>query len=291
MTIAIWAAGAVVVCGLLLLVYMVRVSYRYRLDEQTVAFERLPASFDGTAILFISDVHRRKIPLALIDGAIAAGGAELVLIGGDLREGGVPASRTRENIRLLSRIAPVYMVHGNHDYDDDIRPFEVLLAEERVRLLANESVVFEKRDGSRIRLAGVDDPRTGRDKPGLALADEEDGRAGLFTILLAHDPVIAKRLAVQELDGVDFILSGHTHGGQVALPFAGPLWRGPEDSGYWRGWFDLQQRAADAGATKQRLFVSCGFGTSRLPIRLLTEAQLHRFILRTGQPASRTSRS
>src|SRR5262249_50875410 len=155
-------------------------------------------AFDGTPLLFISDVHRRVIPMAMIEAVQEAGGAELVLIGGDMRERSVPASRIRENIRRLSQIAPLYIVHGNHDYDDDIRPYEVLLAEERVRLLANESVVLEKRGGSRIRLAGVDDPRTFRDKPRLALADYEDGRGTLFTILLAHDPVIAKRLSGDE---------------------------------------------------------------------------------------------
>ncbi|MBM7564455.1 metallophosphoesterase [Paenibacillus sacheonensis] len=258
-----------------ILAYMVWLAYRYRLDEQVVACDRLPDAFDGTTLLFISDVHRRAIPQELLEAVKAAGGADLVLIGGDLREKGVPASRIRGNIRRLLQIAPIYMVHGNHDYDEDIRGFEVLLEEERVRLLANESVILEKRDGSRIRLAGVDDPRTNHDKPELALADMEDGRGKLFTILLAHDPIIAKRLNGDEY--VDLILSGHTHGGQVALPIIGPAWRGEDDSGYWRGWFQLAGKA-----TKPQLFVSSGFGTSRLPIRLGTEAQLHRIILRSA---------
>ncbi|QHW30215.1 metallophosphoesterase [Paenibacillus rhizovicinus] len=269
-----WVVVVIAAAAVSLLGYMMILSYRYRLDEQTVVLERLPAGFDGTSLLFISDVHRRLIPMTVIDAVKAAGGAELVLIGGDLREKSVPALRTRENIRRLRQIAPVYMVHGNHDYDEDIRPYEVLLEEERVRLLANESVVLEKRGGSRIRLAGVDDPRTFHDKPELALAEMEDGRGKLFTILLAHDPIIVQRLKGDEY--IDLILSGHTHGGQIALPLTGPLWKGEDASGYWRGWFQLPGKT-----TKPQLFVSCGFGTSRLPLRLLTEAQLHRIILRT----------
>lgn len=278
-------AGIVIVLALAAaagsaLAYMARLSYRYRLREETVVLERLPAAFDGTTLLFISDVHRRTIPRRIIDDFKAAGGADLVLIGGDLREGSVPAGRVRDNIRSLAEIGPIYLVHGNHDYDDDMRPYEVMLEEERVRLLVNESVVLEKRDGSRIRLAGVDDPRTYHDDAALALAEAEDGRGKLFTILLAHDPIIAQRLKGTEY--IDLILSGHTHGGQIALPLAGPIWRGKDPSGYLKGWFDLPGKA-----TKPRLFVSCGFGTSRLPLRLMTEAQLHRIILRSPSKANR----
>ncbi|MFC4808458.1 metallophosphoesterase [Paenibacillus sp. GCM10023250] len=283
----LWIAAAVAAFGLLALGHMVRASYRYKLDVQEAAFERLPQAFDGTALLFISDVHRRVIPNRLIDAFLQAGGADLVLIGGDLREKKVPDARIRENLRRLSRIAPMYMVHGNHDYDEDIRPFEVLLEEERVRLLANESVVLEQKDGSRIRLAGVDDPRTDHERPDLALADMEDGRGNLFTILLSHDPIIAKRLKGDEY--IDLVLSGHTHGGQVALPVIGPLWRGEGDSGYWRGWFEFDRPSK--GVPKMRLFVSCGFGTSRLPIRLLTEPQMHRLILRSSQGHPNRDRS
>ena len=70
-----------------------------------------------------------------------------------------------------------------------MRPYEVMLEEERVRLLVNESVVLEKKDGSRIRLAGVDDPRTYHEDAELALADTEDGRGKLFTILIRMIPL------------------------------------------------------------------------------------------------------
>ncbi|WP_258171200.1 metallophosphoesterase [Paenibacillus sp. R14(2021)] len=218
----------------------------------------------------------------------AAGGTDLVLIGGDLREKSVPLERSRHNLRQLARIAPVYMVYGNHDYDEDIRMLDVLLNEERVRVLVNESVVLEQRDGSRIRLAGVDDPRTNRENLKLALRDEEDGRGELFTVLLAHDPILAKRMGA-EAEHVDLILSGHTHGGQIVLPWVGPIWLGEEASGYWRGWFDVKKRTT--GNSNSRLFVSSGLGTSRLPMRLLTEAQVHRIILRSARSAGALDQS
>ncbi|MFC5650848.1 metallophosphoesterase [Paenibacillus solisilvae] len=258
--------------------YMVWESYRYRIDEQTIELQRLPASFDRTRILFISDIHRRSITDDLIARCLSAGRTDLVLIGGDLREKGVPLQRSRENIRKLMKIAPVYMVYGNHDYDEDIRPLEVMLQEERVRLLHNESVVLEQKDGSRIRLAGVDDPRTKRDRLERALSEPADGDE-LFTLLLAHDPAIVFRM--EGASSIDLILCGHTHGGQVALPFIGPVMRHPFEKICWRGWFNLNNPQT-AGEWLPRLFVSCGYGTSKLPIRLLAPAQLHLFTLRSS---------
>jgi predicted MPP superfamily phosphohydrolase len=266
--------------------YMVAVSYRYRLDVQTVALERLPEAFDGTRLLFISDLHRRVIPDEMIDRCREAGGADLVLVGGDLREKGVPVSRSCENIRKLRSIAPVYLVYGNNDHDDDLRPLEVMLEEERVRLLVNEAVVLEQRDGSRIRLAGVDDPRTKRDRLALALSEPDDGRS-LFTILLAHDPIISTRL--QPETPVDLVLCGDTHGGQVVLPFLGPIVRRHSVVKLRRGWFELMIRKTTEAPV--RLFVSCGFGTSGLPIRLGTPAELHLFTLRRSLPGQAQDRS
>jgi predicted MPP superfamily phosphohydrolase len=145
-----------------------------------------------------------------------------------------------------------------------------------VRVLANESVVFEKADGSMIRLTGVDDPRTKRDRLKLALSEPPEARH-LYTILLAHAPSVVDRF--DETTHADLILCGDTHGGQVVLPFIGPLAGRPKLLKYRCGWFDLRMQQTTR-TVKPRLFVSCGFGTSGLPIRLGAPAELHLFTLR-----------
>ncbi|UVI32361.1 metallophosphoesterase [Paenibacillus spongiae] len=264
--VAVLAAAAVL--------FMIGISYRYRLDRQSIHVGRLPASFDGTRILFLSDVHRRAIPDAIMKRCQDTGGVDLVLIGGDLREKGVPLERSRDNVRKLRAIAPVYMVYGNHDYDEDIRAFDVMLRDEGVRVLVNESVVLEQGDGSLIRLIGVDDPRTGRDRLKMAVQDMEGEAEADFTILLAHDPIIVDKL--QPSDRIDLVFSGHTHGGQISLPIVGAVLRSP----YCRGWYTVDHHATTGSALASRLFVSCGFGTSRMPLRLGAPAEYHLFTLR-----------
>lgn len=261
----------------ILILHMIRHSYHYQLDRQEIVLHRLPPAFDGTKLLFISDIHRRTIPDTIIQQCRDEGRVDLVLIGGDLRERKVPLSRCRDNIRKLASIAPVYMVYGNHDYDEDIRPFEVLLQEERVRVLVNEAVVMEQRDGSRFRLAGVDDPRTGRAQLEQALSEHE-AEEDLFTLLLAHDPIILRKFKPDT--AVDLILTGHTHGGQIVLPLYGPLLKTASVRSFSRGWYiDTNERTT--GAASPRLFVSCGFGTSKIPMRLKVPAELHLFTLRS----------
>ncbi|MCQ6558066.1 metallophosphoesterase [Paenibacillus mendelii] len=262
----------VVVLAVGIILFMISASYRYKLDRQSISVSQLPASFDGTKILFLSDIHRRVIPDKVIQRCKEAGGAELVFIGGDLREKGVPLQRSRDNIRKLSTIAPIYMVYGNHDYDEDIRAFDVMLRDEGVRVLVNESVILEQGDGSRIRLIGVDDPRTGRDRLEMALREARDDE-GTFTMLLAHDPILVDKL--QSCDRVDLVFSGHTHGGQISLPMLGSILR----SAYSRGWFSVGNTETTGSASASRLFVSCGFGTSRIPLRYNAPAEYHLFTL------------
>ncbi|RXZ76892.1 metallophosphoesterase [Paenibacillaceae bacterium] len=259
----------------LLIYWMAMEAGKVKINVEELWLARLPESFDGTRLFFITDIHRRTIPDSLIQLSQDEGGADLVLIGGDLTEKKVPLSRTRANMRKLVEIAPVYAVYGNHDYDDDHRQLDVLLGEEGIRVLVNESVMLEQSDGSSLRLAGVDDPITERARVREALQDNQE--AGC-TILLAHDPVLASRLGNAD---IDLVLSGHTHGGQIALPFLGPVLRSPTILKYCKGWFKMPDRKS-AGMPPIRLFVSNGFGTSKLPLRLMAPAQTHLFILRKG---------
>ena len=271
------AAGLAAAAAALMHMEARRISVR----EEAIELDCLPASFRGTRIFFISDIHRRTLDNRLIEQAAAGGRIDLVLIGGDLREGGVPLARTRTNVRLLSALGPVYMVYGNHDYDDNARELEVLLREEGVRVLSNDSVLLEQRGGGRLRLAGIDDSKSGRDRVEMALAPPVDAPAAAeqnCTVLLAHDPIMIEKL-VQRTDlRVDLVLAGHTHGGQLALPGLGPLYRSYTTVTYTSGWFDFPVQGR-AGQRRLRLFVSRGYGTSHVPLRLNAPAEAHVFVL------------
>ena len=109
---------------------------------------------------------------------------------------------------------------------------------------------------------------TGIELSGVSLAQSRipDSDAK-HRILLCHYPAVFPAAARA---GIDLVLAGHTHGGQVRFPLIGPLWL-PSDSGdYDQGWF----REGDS-----RLYVSRGVGTSILRVRFLCrpEVALHTY--------------
>jgi predicted MPP superfamily phosphohydrolase len=121
-------------------------------------------------------------------------------------------------------------------------------------LLVNRSVRVGLGDRS-VRVTGFDDFRQGRPDPTAALAGEEPCDHHL---VLAHCPVHRDKLALPPEHPADLVLSGHTHGGQVA-PGGVALLTPPGSGRYVAGWY------RDGGPP---LFVSRGIGTSTVPIRI-----------------------
>jgi predicted MPP superfamily phosphohydrolase len=285
---------AVLALGVVLIRRMMAEAASSRILAETVALERLPVSLEGLRILYVSDIHSRSLDEDLIRQIEEMGGAELVLIGGDLREKGVPLSRVEDNMRLLRRIAPVYAVFGNHDYDEDIDSLDQLLKRCSVVPLVNRHAWVTAGRRPPFKLAGVDDPRLCKDRLQEAL-DTPLEQSGMFhnrqsaelpfTILLAHDPIIAHRNPVIP---ADLILSGHTHGGQIILPLLGPAMRTASVRRFPSGWFELAGPLADGrsknGPVRVRMLVSPGYGTSKAPIRLNCPPVIHLLSLtRSGQ--------
>ncbi len=279
--------------GAMLIRRMMAEAASSRIEAETVALERLPEELEGYRILYISDIHRRSLHEDVLREARDSGGADLVLIGGDMREKGVPLHRVEDNMRLLARIAPVYAVFGNHDHDEDIDSLAKLLERCGVIVLVNRYVWVQ--DGAAaFKLAGVDDPRLGKDRLQAALgtpletaAVKAAGRPDRpFTILLAHDPIIAHRNPSIE---ADLVLSGHTHGGQIILPLIGPAMRTASVRRFPSGWFDLAGWCGKSneknGPERVRMLVSRGYGTSKAPIRWNCPPVIHLLSLtRSDQP-------
>ncbi|CAH8714332.1 metallophosphoesterase [Paenibacillus thiaminolyticus] len=250
--------------------YMLREASGCNIVEEEVSLMRLPSSFDGTRLFFISDIHRRTITERELAALLQHSKADLVIVGGDMTEAGVPLERCRHNIRMLSRLGPVVAVHGNHDYNTDIRRLDDMLRELGVKLLDNEAIRLE-RDGAGIWLVGWDDFSTGRTNVKLSMLDVRE-RPGC-TIVVTHDPLSLRR---ENMEGIDLVLSGHTHGGQICLPGFGPIRTGKFYRQYLAGWYAF----AGKDGHRTRLFISRGYGTSHAPVRLCSPPEVHFITLR-----------
>ncbi|RWR15000.1 metallophosphoesterase [Siminovitchia fortis] len=253
--IGILLAAALVGTALLILM-MVCKAFADTVREDVLAFGEYPAGIDDFTIFFISDIHRRSIHDSIIFKA--KGKADVVIIGGDLTEKGVPFSRVRENLKKLIEIAPVYFIWGNNDYEVDIQKLGELFREFDVTVLKNKSAFLPAFD-NQIVLIGTDYGDTIESMQAILYSIKKSA----FRIVLCHSPVLAEKVA--ESDNVSLILSGHTHGGQIRMFGLGPYEKGGIKKYPWT-----------------TLLVSNGYGTSLLPLRLGAPAETHLVTVKKG---------
>lgn len=217
-------------------------------------------------IVFFTDTHFGKhydvSHVEKIVERINEANPDIVVFGGDLLDN---YARDRENLDLeylrdeLGKIeakSGKYAVWGNHDYGGSaVRMYEDFMVSSGFQILNNESRVLEEYG---IKIIGYDDYLMGWTDPSLYKTESD-----LFQVIVAHEPVISQYI---ESESENFLLSGHTHGGQVTIPF---LTRKllPEGSGqFLKGYYT--QKDIDTNVSLQ-MYTSSGIGMTRYPFRFL----------------------
>jgi len=189
-----------------------------------VPIEGLPPEFDGFRIAQVSDLHGRRIdPAGREMKAVAEAGVDLIAATGDyVHWNQAEIERVVPFMEALAGIAPVYAVSGNHEHWTDWPYIAGRLRETGVTVLENSHVRITRGDGE-IILAGVSDPLTGHGRLTKALPAQAD----TVIVLLAHAPTWFEPWSAvappAELGLVSLTLAGHTHGGQIKLPFLGAM--------------------------------------------------------------------
>ncbi len=229
--------------------------YQLAIERHAVALRRLPRQLDGLRIVQLSDIHHSPFTSReQIERAVEVANSlqpDIIALTGDYisheREYAAPCA---EMLGRLRARCGVYAVLGNHDNWVDAALITDLFRAEGINMLVNEGLRFEDR-GASFWLAGVDDTMVGLEDLPLALAGS---RADELKLLLAHNPVILRRAA---RSGVDLVLSGHTHGGQVT-------WRS-ERSASGRVRRRILRGLGRRGETQ--IYVTRGLGTVVVPLR------------------------
>jgi predicted MPP superfamily phosphohydrolase len=231
-----------------------------RLTRHDVALAHAP-DLAGLKIAVISDLHGGApfIDADKISQVVALTNAakpDLILLTGDLNAHiylgrGMPIAEVIERLKPLSAPLGVHAVIGNHDRWEGAGRVTALLERAGIPVLENASALLRTPHGG-FYLVGIGDAEKRADDPVLALSHVPRGADALcFTHSPDSFPGLPTTCALT--------IAGHTHGGQVNLPFLGRL---VVPSRYGRRYAAGEVR--EAGKT---LFVSTGIGTSILPVR------------------------
>jgi hypothetical protein len=249
-----------------------------RVRTVEVPIAGLAPAFDGYTIAHLSDLHLGSYtPRARAErwrDRVNALGVDLVALTGDYVTSGVAFHRDIAAVLSGFRAKDgTLAVMGNHDYFGDGEPLVELLRAGGVTVLRNEGTSIE-RGGSRLAIAGVDDTWTRRADVRRAV-ERRDRSAPLLA--LAHDPALFPQLAAE---GAALVLAGHTHWGQVGVPFLATrfnvsrmTWR------YHAGTY------TEGGST---LVINPGLGTTGPPVRLGAPPEITLVRLRAASPSDAT---
>ncbi len=219
-------------------------------------------------IVFLSDLHFNggSNPLYTIRYGLtlllsARVKPDLIIIGGDIVSNPLGVNESIKYVELLSSIAPVIIAPGNWEYWSGInvdKYLSQLNSTNNVTVLRNSHLVVNNK--CKLAIIGLDDPYTGRDNMSKALRGIP---ASMYKLLVAHSPQIVGKAKGK----VDLILAGHTHGGQVVIPFIGPLVvpLPREYREYVAGLYKVDNTL---------MYVSRGIGTSILPVRFMSPPEI-----------------
>jgi uncharacterized protein len=238
---------------------------RPQIVRQEIALRRWPAELNGFSIALLSDFHYDPYfsihPMQTAVPMVNALHPDLVVLTGDFvsippfhryaRRAALTAGPCSQILRQLQSPHGLWAVLGNHDDETDPVIITNILRSAGISVLANESAPIEVK-GSRFWLSGVNDvlSRTSDLHATLAKVPRDE-----VSVLLAHEPDYADFVSRHP---VDLQLSGHSHGGQIRLPFLPPLFEPALARKYIAGLYSIGPLT---------LYTNRGLGTVGIPAR------------------------
>lgn len=218
----------------------------------------------GLKIVFLSDIHAAindENRLERIVKIANAQNADLVFLGGDFINGHKQSSSLSVEI-IAQKLAGlkneygIFSVLGNHDWYLDGKKVRKELEKVGIVVLENENQTINI-NGQDLTIAGIADDATRNPDPIKTFAGSSDS-----VILLTHSPDTFPDIDYQ----FELALAGHTHGGQIVIPFLGaPISNSFYGQDYLYGLIEQNNK---------KMIVTKGLGTSVLPLRFFCSPEI-----------------
>lgn len=229
-------------------------------------------SYDGFKIVHFSDLHYGRIitdqELKIISKEINLINPDIVVFTGDLIDDSIDIDNFNDE-KLISFLSSIkakygkYAVRGNHDYVVYADKIKNLFADSGFTYLENSYDILYNESNDKIFIGGLDTSFYDKDDLDKTLAYQDENIS--YKIILTHEPDISDEI-VNKDNTINLILAGHSHNGQVRLPFIGALVTPEKAKKYYDNYYKIQNTD---------LYVSSGIGVSKVDFRLFNRPSIN----------------
>lgn len=264
---------------LLLIILLLLIYCRYEgtrgliTKEYKIETKNIPSSFNGLKIVHFSDLHYLRVVddnmLKKIVEEINTINPDIVIFTGDLidKDFNINDTQKEKLITLLKSINSKYgkyTIIGNHDYVKEKEEIETIYKESNFLLLQNTYDIIYNSENEKIFLGGLDTYSYNKADIDKVMDYFKDNDNINYKIILVHEPDYIDTITSKY--NVDLVLSGHSHNGQINIPFIKNFFLPYGSKKYYKNYYNVEDTP---------LYISSGIGESRINLRFLNKPSIN----------------
>ncbi|NFT08711.1 metallophosphoesterase, partial [Clostridium botulinum] len=221
----------------------------------------------------ISDIHLGDYytidKLEKLVNKVNSQNADIIVFTGDLFDNVSKFEDTSKVAPILKKLnAKIgkYAIYGNHDYGGGAKNiYKNVMEDSGFKILVNDQANVKLDSGKTISILGLDDALLGNPDVEKTVRNIKESN---YNLLLLHEPDLSDKFVSYN---IDLILAGHSHGGQVKIPFLGEIVTPPLAEKYKDGLYNLNTQR------NTQLYVNSGIGNTKMPFRFMNVPEVSIF--------------
>lgn len=243
--------------------------------EERIIDEKIPESFDGLKIIQLSDIHYGSTifinDIKKLVKTINRRNPDLVVFTGDLINKDYKL-KSKEQETLIKELKKIKSTIGKYAIlgEEDKEQFTTIMNQSEFTILNNSYELIYNNSNTPILLIGLNSSISGNININQAYQyfEEPTHNSNIYTITLLHEPDSVDDIIASYQ--TDLFLAGHSHNGQVAIPYIGGILKKEGANKYINEFYQLEQ---------SKLYISSGIGTTDNGFRLFCRPSINFFRL------------